>query len=141
MESTSDACLPLSLLVVDDDKMARDVLNVMITRRFPNSSIYFAENGRTGVELFKEHAPDIVITDISMPIMDGIQMAGEIRAMDDDAKFIVLTGYTDKDYSKKIVEFGINECIMKPIVFGKLFAAIERCIKELDLKTGIHPAA
>ncbi len=129
----------LSLLVVDDDKMARDVLSVMITRKFPDSSIYFAEDGRSGVRVFMEHCPDIVITDISMPGMDGIQMAGEIRALKDDAKFIVLTGYTDKDYSQDFSKFGIKEFIMKPIVFGKLFAAIEKCISEMQ--RSIRPSA
>ena len=120
-------------MVVDDDKMAREVLNAMITRKFPNSSIFFAENGKTGLELYRKHVPDIVITDISMPVMDGMQMAEEIRLMKDDVKFIVLTGYTDRDYSSKFSEFGIKDCIMKPVVFGKLFAALERCIDELEL--------
>lgn len=132
MEPGRDAGHVLSLLVVDDDKMARDVLSVMITRKFPHSSIYFAEDGQSGVEVFMEHRPDIVITDISMPGMDGIQMAGAIKSLQGGAKFIVLTGYADKDYSLEFSKFGINECIMKPIVFGKLFAAIEKCISEMQ---------
>ena len=134
METMQNSSPALSLLVVDDDKMARDVLSLMIAREFPNFSIYFAENGRTGVELFKEHTPDIVITDISMPVMDGIQMAGEIKYIKDDTKIIVLTGYCEIDYSSKISEFGIKECIMKPIVFKRLFAAIEKCIVEITLE-------
>jgi YesN/AraC family two-component response regulator len=85
------------------------------------------------VELFKEHTPDIVITDISMPVMDGIQMAGEIKSLKNDTKFIVLTGYSEKDYSSEISEFGIKECILKPVVFKRLFAAIENCIDEINL--------
>ena len=115
METMQNSFPAISLLVVDDDQMARDVLNLMIARKFPNSSIYFAENGRIGVELFKEHIPDLVITDISMPVMDGIQMAGEIKSMKDDTKFIVLTGYSEMDYSSKIDEFGIKDCILKRI--------------------------
>lgn len=134
METTQNSFPAISLLVVDDDQMARDVLNLMIARKFPNSSLYFAENGRIGVELFKEHIPDIVITDISMPVMDGIQMAGEIKSMKDDTKFIVLTGYSEMDYSSKINEFGIKDCILKPIVFKKLFDAIANCIDEITLE-------
>ncbi len=140
METLQNMGPALSLLVVDDDKMARDVLNLMITRKFPHSSIYFAEDGKTGLELFKEHFPDIVITDISMPVMDGIEMAGEIKAMKNDTKFIVLTGFTDKDYSKKFKEYGIKDCIMKPIVFGKLFSAIEKCIGEIAFRENSRPA-
>ncbi len=140
MQTLQDIKPALSLLVVDDDKMARDVLNLMIARKFPRSSIYFAEDGKTGLELFKQHFPDIVITDISMPVMDGIEMAGEIRAMKNDTKFIVLTGFTDKDYSNKFKEYGIKDCIMKPIVFGKLFTAIENCIGEIASRGKGHPA-
>jgi len=134
MDSTQNSYPAISLLVVDDDKMARDVLSLMIARQFPNSSLYFAENGKTGVELFKEHTPDIVITDISMPVMDGIQMADLIKAIKNDTKFIVLTGYSETDYSSKITEFGVKECILKPIVFKRLFAAIENCIHEISME-------
>jgi YesN/AraC family two-component response regulator len=134
METMQNSIPALSLLVVDDDKMARDVLRLMIEREFPNSSIYFAENGRIGVERFKEHTPDIVITDISMPVMDGMQMVGEIKSINYDTKIIVLTGYSEMDYSIKISEFGIKECILKPIVFKRLFAAIENCIDEITLE-------
>lgn len=134
METMQNLIPAISLLVVDDDKMARDVLSIMIAREFPNSSIYFAEDGRSGLELFKEHIPDIVITDISMPVMDGIQMAGEIKSMKDDTKFIVLTGYSETDYSSKISEFGIKEYILKPVVFKRLFAAIENCICEITME-------
>jgi YesN/AraC family two-component response regulator len=54
--------------------------------------------------------------------------------MKNDTKFIVLTGYSDKDYLKKFSEYGIRDCILKPIVFGKLFAAIEKCIGEIASK-------
>ncbi len=140
METLQDIRPALSLLVVDDDKMARDVLNLMITRKFPHSSIYFAEDGKNGLELFKAHCPDIVITDISMPVMDGIAMAGEIRSMKYDTKFIVLTGFTDKDYTSKFKEYGIKDCIMKPIVFGKLFTAIEKCMNEIASREDGRPA-
>jgi YesN/AraC family two-component response regulator len=86
------------------------------------------------LEIFKKHIPEIVITDISMPVMDGIQMAGEIRSLKDDTKFIVLTGYSETDYSGKISEFRIKEYILKPIVFKRLFAAIENCIDEITVE-------
>ena len=69
-----------------------------------------------------------------MPVMDGIQMADAIKAVKNDAKLIVLTGYSEMDYSSKIFESGIKECILKPIVFKKLFTAIENCINEITLE-------
>ncbi|MCM2359766.1 MAG: response regulator [Geobacteraceae bacterium] len=123
----------ISLLLAEDDKMASDVTGLIIASKFPDVTIYFAENGRIGVELFKEHMPDIVITDINMPEMDGIEMAGEIKAIKADTRFIVLTGYSDEDYYGKFSQIGFDHYILKPVVFKELFAALEKCIAEIML--------
>jgi YesN/AraC family two-component response regulator len=124
----------IKLMLVEDNNEAREVAGLMIAREFPEITIYFAQNGRTGVELFKEHPADIVMTDIDMPVMDGIGMAGEIKAIKADTKFIVLTGYSDKNCLEQFSEIDVNDFITKPIVFGKLFAAIEKCIAEITVK-------
>ena len=134
MESRRSSRPALSLLIVEDDKLASEVTFIMVSQTFPNVTVYSAENGKMGVELFKKHNPDIVITDINMPGMDGIQMASEIKRINTDTKFIVLTGYSDKNYTKKFSEIGINDYIVKPIVFEKLFSSIERCIDEIRLE-------
>ena len=130
------ACLQISrpghrLLVVEDDKAASGTICLMIARKFSAVTVYAAENGRIGLELFKEHTPDIVITDINMPDMDGIQMAGEIKSIKKDTKFIVITGYSDKKYLERFSEIGFSDYLLKPIAFTTLFAAIEKCIAEI----------
>ncbi|OGR26022.1 MAG: hypothetical protein A2X83_12310 [Desulfuromonadales bacterium GWD2_54_10] len=119
-----------SILIVEDDKAARDVLGIMIAMKFPDTRLYFAENGRTGVDLFKEHAPEIVITDVNMPLMDGIEMAREIKAQKTDTMFIAITGYSDRNYPEKSNDIGFTEYIKKPIQFAMLFEAINKCIAE-----------
>jgi YesN/AraC family two-component response regulator len=99
----------------------------MITREFPGITVYTAENGLIGLELFKDHTPEIVITDINMPVMDGIEMAGKIKAIKSDTRFIVLTGYSEKKYSEKFSEIGFYEYIIKPVDINLLFAVIEKC--------------
>jgi len=122
---------PLSLLVVEDDREAVEVLKIIIPRKFPDVTIYIAANGTTGMELCKEHSPDIVVTDINMPGMDGVQMAREIRATRPDTNFIVITGYNDKAYLDQFSNIGITAYILKPIEFNELFSAIEKCIGEI----------
>jgi two-component system sensor histidine kinase/response regulator len=130
MESAHNPKSTVSMLIVEDDKAARDVLGVMIAKKFPDISLYFAENGRTGVDLFKEHVPEIVITDVNMPVMDGIQMAREIKALNTDTMFIVITAYSDRNYFDKFNEIGCTDYINKPIQFAMLFEAINKCIAE-----------
>jgi YesN/AraC family two-component response regulator len=122
---------PISLLIVEDDKEAVEVLRLTIPLKYPNITIYSAVNGLAGLELFKEHQPQLVITDINMPVMDGIQMAEEISSLKHDTMFIVLTGYSDRIKLEKFTGFTLCDYIVKPLDFGRLFAAIDRCIEEI----------
>jgi hypothetical protein len=120
-----------SLLIVEDDKVICEMLALVIQRKYRDVTIYLAENGKIGVELFKEHRPEIVITDINMPVMDGIEMAAEIKAIQADARFIVMTAYSDKAYFEKFSEIGFFAYLLKPIMLPTLFAAIEKCFDEI----------
>jgi len=124
----------VSLLVVDDDGVTREVIGLMLARRFPDNPLYLAEEGRKGVELFKEHMPGIVITDIQMPAMDGFEMACAIKEVKADTKFIVLTAYSSVNYLEKFNTIGCHDFLSKPIEFVKLFAVIEKCIIEIALE-------
>jgi len=127
----------ISILLVEDDRDALNVLTVILTKKFPDVVLYTSNNGRTGLELFKTHTPDIVITDINMPEMSGVQMADKIRAIKPDTKFIVLSGDTERLILQDSVEKGFEPAhnIVKPVNFGVLFAAIEQCIGEIVHRT------
>jgi len=130
---TEQSIVSYSLLVVEDDTMVCLAIGRMIARQFPDATVYTAENGQIGLEIFKEHSPEIVITDINMPVMDGIEMAGKIKSIKVDTKFIVLTGYSDKNYLERFSEIGFDDYIVKPVELRKLFAAIEKCRAEITL--------
>jgi YesN/AraC family two-component response regulator len=117
-----------SLIVVDDDGVTREVIGLMLAKRFPEITVYLAEDGRTGLDLFKTHLPEIVITDIQMPEMDGFEMAMAIKDVQAATKFIVLTAYSSRNYLEKFETLGGIEFLSKPIEFEKLYAAIEKCI-------------
>lgn len=123
-----------SLLFVEDDPIVCLAIGRMLAREFPGATVYTAENGRIGLELFKEHTPEIVITDINMPVMDGIEMAGKIKEIKSDTRFIVLTGYSEKNYQEKFSAIGFYEYIIKPVDLDKLFAVIEKCRTDKALQ-------
>ena len=116
------------MLIVEDDKATLKLLTIILTKKFPDVALYTASNGRTGLELFKIHRPDIVITDINMPDMGGEQMAAKIRAIKSDTKIIAVTGNSGKPVLRDSVEnrFEFDHYIMKPINFKELIAAIEK---------------
>ena len=120
-----------SILYVEDEQAAREILCSILIRKYPKITLYVAENGDKGLEAFKEHLPEIVITDISMPQMDGIQLATEIKSLQPKTSVIATTAHSSVqslDNSKKI---GINHYIQKPIIYKELFAAIDKCASVL----------
>jgi len=100
----------------------------VIALQFPNAIIYKATDGKMGLELFKKYKPLIVVTDIDMPEMNGIQMATEIKAVRNDAHIIVLTANNHEDLHEKFSEVGYSELMVKPVLFHRLFAAIGKCV-------------
>jgi YesN/AraC family two-component response regulator len=118
---------PFSLLLVEDDKVTREIVARMVAFKFPECTLYAAENGKQGLELFKEHIPDLVVTDINMPEMDGIEMARGIKAINADATYIVLSARNDKKNADEFKEIGYCAYLMKPLDFSALLNAIRNC--------------
>lgn len=124
------------MMLVEDEDMTREILAKILAQRYPKILLYTAINGRAGLELFKTHTPDVVITDINMPEMDGILMADKIDVIKSVTKFIFITGNKRALILQDSVEKGhkFDRLIMKPIDFQKLFAAIKQCFDEIALQ-------
>jgi YesN/AraC family two-component response regulator len=124
----------LTILIADDDTEAREALATILTRKYPQAVIYSAGDGRAALDYFRKYQPDIVITDVIMPGMDGVNMAREIRAMKVATKLIMFTGLSDlADFdAAAMAEIRIDHSILKPIDFRDLFAAIDQCIAAID---------
>ena len=122
------------LLYVEDDASARELIRRIIAMKFPDLKLFVAENGATGLEMFREWRPDIVLADMNMPVMDGIQMAREIKLLDAEAAIIAVTAYSDPYYLQNAIEIGIRHYVLKPVTNENLFAVINKTIEEISLK-------
>lgn len=128
----------VSILYVEDDDAIRENLVIFLSRRF--RSVYTAQNGKDGLELFKEKNPDIVITDIQMPVMDGLRMAEEIKKISRDTPVIISTAFNDVPYLMKAIELEIDGYIQKPIKYEKLLDAICRFAARKNLEEELFKA-
>jgi len=121
-----------SILIVDDSPFIVEVLKSFLTRFSKN--IFEAENGYQGLELYKLHKPDFVVSDIVMPIMNGLEMSKEIKALDKDAFIVLTTAVDDKDNLAEAIEISVDKYLPKPIDLRRLEHIIIRFLDNLAAK-------
>jgi YesN/AraC family two-component response regulator len=123
----------ITLLYVEDEPEVRDLLGQLLQRRV--GRLLTASNGREGLELFREHRPDLVITDILMPEMNGLAMIEAIRQIDPHTPIIVTTAFNETDYLLKAIELGVDKYLMKPIKTASLNKALLEVARSLQADT------
>ena len=117
-------CLP-SILYVEDDDTTRNTAVMLLKKKYPHLTFLTAVNGEEGLEKFKEYRPDIVITDILMPVMDGIQMAKEIKVVNSGVRIIVTSAGNDAENVVEAIDIDRSDYLCKPIEVKKLFDVID----------------
>lgn len=122
-----------TILIVEDDSYTLEILGVVIRRKFAGLTVCTAGNGREGVEIFQRQGADIVVTDVNMPKMGGVEMVQAIRQIKPEVRVIVLTADTGKAALEDSLGkgFQLDHYILKPIAYQNLFQAIERCLAEI----------
>jgi PAS domain S-box-containing protein len=124
----------ITLLYVEDEADASNMVSKMLVMNYPKVKLYTAENGAAGLEIYRENLPDIVMTDINMPVMDGIRMSREIRAINPEANIIAVTAHSDTSYLLSAIEIGIHNYVLKPINYDELFAVTDKILEQIVLK-------
>src|SRR5208282_1032811 len=117
--------LEVTVLYVEDDPHAREAASEILKRIV--RTVYVAENGKDGLEAYKQCNPDIVITDIRMPVMSGLDMARKIREENSTTQIIMTTAHTDTDYFLAAIDIAVDQYVLKPIGSERLIAAVRRC--------------
>lgn len=116
--------LDISILYVEDDPALR--AQITFSLKLIAARVIEAENGSQGVEKFKQINPDLVVTDIRMPVMDGLEMVRTLRVLNPDLPIIVCTAFTETDYLIRSIELGVSAYLPKPLVVDDLINAVRR---------------
>jgi response regulator RpfG family c-di-GMP phosphodiesterase len=119
------------VLIVDDDRQVRDVLHEIFLSHGYMCNL--ATDGREGLELFQATRPPLTVTDVKMPVMDGLEFLRRIRGLDPDAAVIMLTGVGDVKTAIESLKVGAYDFIVKPVNVEELLIAAERAAERRQL--------
>lgn len=119
-----------TLLYVEDDINVQQEMVGFFEDYFKD--IYVGSNGEEGLKFYQEHHIDLLITDLTMPKMDGIELIATIKTKNQDLKTLVVTAHSDQDNLLKSIKMGVNGFILKPLDFSELEREITLQIKALD---------
>ncbi len=126
----------IKVLYVEDDKLIRAGIQEMLSREIQN--LLVATNGEEGLEIFNSEKPEIVITDIKMPRMDGLEMSRKIKKKSKNTQIIVTSAYSDTSFFIDSIDIGITQYVLKPIRREKLFDAINKSYEIITLQKKVN---
>ncbi|MBN2590231.1 MAG: response regulator transcription factor [Sedimentisphaerales bacterium] len=122
--------MKIRILLADDNKNIRQALISLLNQQHEIEVIGEAENGQCAVELAMKLQPDILITDISMPILNGIDATREITSHNPQIKIIALSGHHNEAFIKEMLQAGASAYVLKECLFDELLEAIETVRKN-----------
>lgn len=117
---------PKVLLVDDEIPILKNLQVVVPWEELGVEVIGTAKNGELALELAREHRPHLILCDIRMPVMDGIEFLKELREFDADAEVIMMTGYQDFSYVRSVIRYEVRDYVLKPIDYEELAQTISR---------------
>jgi len=140
IEETIKYSKDLTLLYVEDNQDAKEMTSMILEDFF--DTIIFGEDGEDGFQKFQENHIDLVITDINMPKMNGIEMCKKIRAINNDIPLIILSAHNEDNFFIQSIHIGINGYILKPIDINQLTNLLSRVINNYknaqEAKENLH---
>lgn len=121
------------IIIADDEEDVRELLAKNINQSQTEFQVVAkAEDGREAVRLVKELKPDILITDICMPFVSGLELIRQVQELEQPVKTVIISGYDDFSYAKQAVTLGVSEYLLKPFLPDELYEVLEKIKAELE---------
>lgn len=130
-----------SLVIVDDEEYMTASLQKYITQYHSDFHVAATFNSaEDALHYLRSASVDVIITDIRMPHMDGLEMLRHVRELLPDVHILVISGYSEFEYAKKACSFGVNDYLLKPIDHQELSNDLDAIAKQLSRTKSDHPA-
>ena len=120
------------ILIVDDEKIERNGIKLLLKQLDHEFDVSEAGNGMIALDMLKENEYDILLTDIKMPFMDGMELIEKVHGMKQNLKYIIFSGCSDFSYAKQAVKLGVADYILKPVDINEFKTTINKVVAELD---------
>jgi len=127
---------PYTLLYVEDDAEVREHIAEFLRRYY--KSVYESDSAEEGLKLYEQYQPDILLLDINLGGMSGVELATLIRQKDEKIRIVISTAYTNKEFMLQAIELGLTRYLVKPLTNEDLVKALEKCWDELADKASIE---
>lgn len=122
-----------NIMIADDEELERRAIKTIVSSSFKDEfSVYEAKNGREAIEIYDKIKPDVIIMDIKMPGINGMEAIKEIRKINKEVYFMILTAYDYFAYAKEAMEYEVKEYILKPLKRDELVSKLNKAITYIN---------
>lgn len=122
------------LLIVDDEPIERDGMQAILHKAYPELDIKQAKNGKIAVEMAGEFKPDLILMDIMMPGMNGLEAVAQISEDHPSIKFVMVTAFDMFDYARQAIKLGVKDYLLKPSKASEIVATVGKVLKQSEIE-------
>lgn len=126
------------LMIVDDEENIRFGLSTAYGwEKLGFSVSYLAKNGYDAIEYLQKHPVDVILSDIKMPILDGLELAAFLQSNYPEILLVLLSGFAEFEYAQKALRYGVKDYLLKPIQYDNLLDTFQKIQDHLNEKRGL----
>lgn len=127
--------MPYNVVIIDDEHWTREVIKSLVDWDALGLIVVGeSSDGAFGLELIEKFKPEIIITDVAMPNMNGLDLVGSLRKIGNTAEILIVSGYDDFEYIHRAMKLDVSDYLLKPIKPDELNEQLRSCIKKIDEK-------
>ena len=124
----------INVLIVDDEKIEREGLKYLISTETKEHKIFEASNGREALQILREEDIQLLLTDIKMPHMTGLELSKKAKEEQPDLQIIIFSGFSDFAFAQEAIRYGVTEYILKPVDPQEFRNVMDDIMSYLDEK-------
>lgn len=129
IKNLKEIAYDIRLLLVEDDIHLCEQLNKFLSRFFRHIDV--AQNGVEALKLYREESYDLVITDLTMPLMDGVELTEKIRELNNEQHIMIFSGHSESDKLITLINLGIDGFLLKPVDMNRVLSQLNRCVQAI----------